>query len=290
MDLINQTEACILADRRFGPQVQVRCRSFDFTVTFEQSILSILPSILFITSAAFRIALLYRTKPKVGARLSQLLKLLILLVLYVSPHNKNQQPLAITSLTLSVADAAFLCVLSYLEHEEAIDPSNVLLIYLFLFKLLDATRLRTLWLLGDGRLPFKTISSINLAVKLAILCVESQGKMKYFLNSENKIRSPKETGRIFNNGLFLWTNSLLLKDFKKVLSLSGLYHLPQNCVVIGQDSTFRKIFEKSQAKSYRLVRTTLTIFKYQLIWPVIPRLFLLAFTLLQPILMLRLLQ
>ncbi|PYI01950.1 hypothetical protein BO78DRAFT_422977 [Aspergillus sclerotiicarbonarius CBS 121057] len=187
-------------------------------------------------------------------------------------------------------NAAFLCVLSYLEHEKTIGPSTVLLIYLFLSALLDATRLRTLWLLGDGGLPFKAISSVSLAVKLAILFVESQGKTKHFLDSKDTSRSPEETGGIFSNGLFLWTNPLLVRGFKKVLSLGDLYHLPQNCVVIGQDTSFREAFEKSQAKRYRLVRATLKIFKYRLMWPAIPRLFLLAFTLLQPILMLKLLR
>ncbi|RAK97795.1 P-loop containing nucleoside triphosphate hydrolase protein [Aspergillus ibericus CBS 121593] len=300
MDSINKSEACILADDHFGPQVQVRCRSFDFTVTFEQSILSILPSVLFIASAAFRIALLYKARPKVSARLSQHLKLslgivfgllqLTLLVLYILPQDNNQQPLAIASLALSVTDAAFLCALSYFEHAKAIGPSTVLLTYLFLSALLDATRLRTLWLLGDGGLPFKAISSTSLAVKLAILFIESRGKTKHFLDAKDTSRSPEETGGIFTNGLFLWTNPLLLRGFKKVLSLSDLYHLPQNCVVIGQDQSFREAFEKSQVKRYRLVRAALKIFKYQLMWPAIPRLFLLLFTLLQPILMLRLLR
>ncbi|PWY74368.1 putative ABC multidrug transporter [Aspergillus heteromorphus CBS 117.55] len=300
MDSLNATEFCILADRHFGPQVQVRCRSFDFTVAFEESILSVLPSVLFIVSAAFRIGILYRTKPKVGAKLWQLFKLslgavfglcqLLLLVFYLLPHGGSHQPLAIASLALSVADATFLCVLSYLEHEKAIAPSSVLLVYLSLSTLLDATRLRTLWLLGDGRVPFKAISSISLAVKLSVLLAESLAKTKHFLDPDAASLSPEETGGIFSNGFFLWTNSLLLKGFKKVLSLSDLYHLPQSCVVIGQDPAFRYAFEKSKTKHYKLVTVTLKMFKYRLMWPVIPRLFLLAFTLLQPVLMLELLQ
>lgn len=58
---------CILADSRFGPRVKTQCRSFDFTVQFERSIFSILPSSLFILCAAVRIVLLYHARARVSA-------------------------------------------------------------------------------------------------------------------------------------------------------------------------------------------------------------------------------
>lgn len=66
--------SCWLADQEFGPRVQVRCREFDFTVTFEQSILSILPSALFIVLASIRIYVLIQKSPKVHGRYWQISK------------------------------------------------------------------------------------------------------------------------------------------------------------------------------------------------------------------------
>lgn len=44
------------ADRHFGPSIDARCRGgFDFTLTFEQSILSIAPSALLLLIVPFRL-------------------------------------------------------------------------------------------------------------------------------------------------------------------------------------------------------------------------------------------
>ncbi|RAH78628.1 hypothetical protein BO86DRAFT_458341 [Aspergillus japonicus CBS 114.51] len=162
LDSINPTASCVLADHQLGPQVSVHCRSFDFTVAFEESILSIPPSVLFIGFATIRIAHLYKetqdwgaTFPKTEAVLLQSLAAvfgllqLSLLVIYARPQRRDHQPLGVAALALGVADSVFVGLLSYLEHERAISPPGILLSYL-LSTLLDAARLRSLWLLDDA--------------------------------------------------------------------------------------------------------------------------------------------
>lgn len=53
--------ACLEADRSFGPSVPPGCRSgFDFTLYFEQIVLSIVPAALFLVFAAVRLVRLLR--------------------------------------------------------------------------------------------------------------------------------------------------------------------------------------------------------------------------------------
>ncbi|KAJ5643851.1 ABC multidrug transporter [Penicillium longicatenatum] len=290
---------CVLADSRFGPRVKTQCRSFDFTVQFERSIFAILPSSLFILCAAVRIFFLYHARPRVSAPSLRWIKQslgailgimqLCLLVLSVSLESHTQLT-SVASLALSVADAVVICVLSYLEHSKTICPSSLLLTYLSTSILLDAACLRTLWLLKSSKPVLRILSSFSLAVKLASLMAESSRKTKCFLNAEDKARSPEEISGIFSNGLFLWLNSLLWVGFRKALTLSDLNHLPQSCNVVNEESGFTQTFERHKAHRHSLVRAIVISFKNRLLWPVIPRLCVLTFTLLQPVLMLKLLQ
>ncbi len=70
----NTTERC-LNDDTFGPIV-VGCReNFDFTLVFEQSVFSIIPSACFAVLALARIARLSRKPDVVSARAFQALKI-----------------------------------------------------------------------------------------------------------------------------------------------------------------------------------------------------------------------
>jgi hypothetical protein len=52
---------CLEADSSFGPSVPPGCRSgFDFTLYFEQAILSIVPAVLFLLITAVRLVQLFR--------------------------------------------------------------------------------------------------------------------------------------------------------------------------------------------------------------------------------------
>jgi hypothetical protein len=52
-------------DDHFGPASGIQCRNFDFTIFFEQTILSIGPSSAFILLASARILILFRHRTQV---------------------------------------------------------------------------------------------------------------------------------------------------------------------------------------------------------------------------------
>lgn len=70
---MNYSLSC--TDASFGPAVEGCDRTFDFTVAFEESILSIVPSVLLILVAPIRILLLKDQRRRVGGRAFQRAKL-----------------------------------------------------------------------------------------------------------------------------------------------------------------------------------------------------------------------
>ena len=64
-----------IADDFFGPVVDECARTFDFTLLFEESILSILPSALLLFAAPVRLLSLTKRKRVVGGNVFRLVKL-----------------------------------------------------------------------------------------------------------------------------------------------------------------------------------------------------------------------
>lgn len=53
------------SDRQFGPRVAVNCRNFDFTLLFEDAVLTILPAGVFVILFLARLEILRRNPVKV---------------------------------------------------------------------------------------------------------------------------------------------------------------------------------------------------------------------------------
>jgi ATP-binding cassette, subfamily C (CFTR/MRP), member 1 len=51
---------CLASDSKFGPAVAHECRSFDFTLYFEQIFLSLAPSLFLILLSPIRVATVFR--------------------------------------------------------------------------------------------------------------------------------------------------------------------------------------------------------------------------------------
>lgn len=64
--LLNMSAACYAgSDRQFGPRVAINCRNFDFTLLFEDAVLILLPSSLFMVLFLARLEILRRNPVKV---------------------------------------------------------------------------------------------------------------------------------------------------------------------------------------------------------------------------------
>ncbi|OKL58187.1 hypothetical protein UA08_06868 [Talaromyces atroroseus] len=185
------------ADNSFGPAISCP-RVFDFTLVFEQSILSIGPSALFLLLVPWRVWNLYGKSIKTSQIANAVLwfKLAIALTLtgiqiatLILWVQNNTIRTAIPAVALSVLDVLFITVLSFIEHSRSVRPSSLLSVYLLLSILFD--------------------------------CVQHKGK--YLNPAHREKHPPEELSGIFGRTVFSWLNALFVQGFRKLLTLDDLF-------------------------------------------------------------------
>ncbi|KAE8358078.1 putative multidrug resistance protein [Aspergillus caelatus] len=180
-------------------------RGFDFTLTFEQVVLSIIPSTVLLLAGPPRLLYLTRCHLETCSQQKKCLYKLIassinlalqvsLPVLWsVSPSSRT--PTSIPAASLSLVNAIIIIGLSYVEDRKSTRPSSLLTIYLLLSILFDATQVRTSWL--THRIPMAAVQSAITGTKLAMLLLEMRGKASY-LKSPYRDYPPEATSGIVN--------------------------------------------------------------------------------------------
>ena len=316
-------------DSYFGPQVEPCLRSFDFTLHFENLFLSIAPSALFLIVAPIRIFALRNTRKRVlggsvlrNAKLVSsgmvftsfpliseqgaivlfgILQLLLLVLWCLVPVERTGA--AVSAATLSLIDTVVFCFLSYVEHGRNIRPSAILGSYLFFSLLFDIVRVRTLWLIGQDTNEARVFTT-SVVLKVCILCLEVKEKRAY-LTGEDKLRGPEELSGVLSQGAFYWLNGLIMRGYRRVLSLEDLYPLDEqlsaktlygrfsgkweNCKISPTNESIWVVDNVLRAATgrnkHRLLLQSAIAFKWELLAPVLPRLILLALTMCQPLLL-----
>ncbi|KAL3429940.1 P-loop containing nucleoside triphosphate hydrolase protein [Aspergillus tetrazonus] len=283
------------ADNVFGPVV-TSCRDrFDFTLLFEQAILSMAPSALVLAASVYRLRVLYRQPSKtisaasvpwltakqaaiVGFAITQL----ILTILWAVPGS-NPTQLSIAASALSFASSIVLAGLSYVEHDRSVHPSAILTTYLLFSILFDVCQTRTLWLRRTDT-AIAIVFSIGTAMKTGMLGIEMVGK-RSMLQSPYRDWSPETLGGIINQSVFWWLNDLLRKGSATVLQLTDLYPLDPCLESARLQSSLKAAWEDSaQQKSYALLLATFICFWKPMVAVAIPRIALIAFKFCQPLL------
>jgi ATP-binding cassette subfamily C (CFTR/MRP) protein 1 len=120
-------------------------------------------------------------------------------------------------------------------------------------------------------------------VKVGLLLLEAQGKEQWLPPGDY---SPEETSGVFNMAFFGWLNNLLIVGYRKILSVEDLYALDPNLASGPIQSRFWRHGEdrESQTKSHKLLRTTLRTFTLPYLYPILPRVALIAFSFCRPFL------
>lgn len=292
---MNKSSIC--TDDSFGPIIQGGCREdFDFTLLFEQSFFSILPSTLFILISSQKIYSLHRQPRRVSGSGIQLLKLLFiilygllqvaLLVLYSIRNTKNTRT-AIPSIVLYNVVVVFLCILSYQEHIKSIRPSSILNVYLLCTLIFDAVQLRTIWLI-DNDIAIAGVFSASLALKLCMFLLEAGGKDKLLYHDYKKY-GPEEKSGVFNKAVFWWLKDLLIRGRKNILALGDLYPLNEDLSTGNLLPKFQTAWERAGEKAgrYRALYATFRALLGSILVTMIPRVCLIGFNFCQPLLIRR---
>ncbi|RFU74819.1 abc multidrug transporter [Trichoderma arundinaceum] len=219
-------------DDAFGPAVSGCRGNFDFTVTFEKTILSILPSTCFVILAALRIVSLWRQPHTTANSLLRAVKVVLLssfsaiqiaiLVVLAKHPETAAHSLSLGAAVVTLLASIFAIGLSYLEHSRSLKPSILLESYLFSTLLFDIAQVRTIWLSDQNTLAI--VFTVAVAIKAVNFCLEATPKSPLKDNQERK-HSPEVTSGIFSIGVFSWLTSLLFRGYRGTIVTDDLYPL-----------------------------------------------------------------
>ncbi|UNI16453.1 hypothetical protein JDV02_002885 [Purpureocillium takamizusanense] len=287
--------ACL--DSSFGPWAGAACRGgFDFTLLFEETILSILSSAIVILVAPIPIVRLARKPPKVRTSALDWLKktssicFVLLSAALVGLWARNSTitqtrasiPCAVLTFVLSIVYT----ILSSIEHRLSLRPSSVLSLYLGLSVLFDIARTRTLFMLdnaSDSAIP--PVFASSLALRVVMLLLESTEKRSLLLAKYNDA-APESVGGPYNLGVFYWLSTLFFTGYRKILEIGDLYPLDDELRSMGLAQKMSDAWGKVPDKTIPnvLFVTWLRTFSKTMFMPVIPRIFQIGFTYAQPFL------
>ncbi|KAE8130892.1 putative multidrug resistance protein [Aspergillus pseudotamarii] len=286
---------CPATDNTFGPVVLSCRRTFDFTLLFEQAILSIIPSALLLVSALLRIYKLRNQTPKavldpychIKTIISALSACAQLTVLGLWVGDKyGQTSVSIASSVMAFLASTTIVPLSYLEHMRSVRPSSVLNIYLLGSLLLDVPQARTLFLRGDD-----TIASIYCAImatKACLLVLEAQRK-QLLMGSNRTLTSPEAISGVISRTVFWWLNKLLVLGYQTLFTLTDLYPIDEDIdsEILGKRLKHYWRRDKNGNRSNALLKALVRCFARQLLVPVPARVLLIGFNYAQPFLVSR---
>ncbi|KAK6224641.1 abc multidrug transporter [Colletotrichum tabaci] len=295
------------ADDAFGPVVQNCRQGFDFTLTFEQCLFTILPALLLLLAAPLRIRHLAKLPHAVSGTALRLAKQaaigvlavlqLVLVALWATHREAGRlRTVSIVASCASFAAAVMFGGLSSIEHAKSLKPSSILNIYMLVSLVLDGAILRTVWL-SHLSVTISAVFSTSFALKAVIVILEAWGKTPYLAGGRRSY-SPEETSGIYSRGLFWWLTPLLLTGFRRLLKPLDLFVLDRSMSTAVLDERFWRDWNKASSfsaavqpdasplpKRHRLIRTCVSTLKWQLLAVILPRIFLLGFTICQPLIL-----
>lgn len=165
-------------------------------------------------------------------------------------------------------------------------PSTILILYLSLTALFDAVKVRTLWLVYPASTLTILFTTSTIAKGLAF-SLETTHKSKFALPMSNE-KTPEETCGLISLCLSLWLQGILRRGFRWQITLDDLYNLGAAMSAQHLEMSFTQQWERSkssQKNQHTLSRCCAHVLKWPLLGVIPLRLVLLAFTLLQPLLL-----
>lgn len=220
-------------DSMFGPQL---AGHFDFTLLFEQIMLTIVPGGVIALAIPYYLRNVVRSTRQVGSGLLLWLKLAVGLTLIATQttnvilwHNADlfQTGMALSATIMSLLSSVCILIILYIAHAYSLQPSAFLSVFLSITMLFDATVARS-YFLREG---FRAIGALQVSVvvlKLVMVLLEEVPKRAMFLSERQRRDTAQETASGFwNRYLFLWLNSLMLRGFCGDLTLDDLPHIDE---------------------------------------------------------------
>ncbi|KAF2200883.1 canalicular multispecific organic anion transporter 1 [Delitschia confertaspora ATCC 74209] len=286
-------QACPGVDDTFGPWAGPDCRGgFDFTLLFQEGILSLLPLCVVLAVAPGRIFFLWTKKNKVHKSPLLLAKLIawgllaafeIALLTQWAKASTIRNRASIPSVVIGLIGACILGLLSYFEHMRNVRTSTILVIYLIFTTLFDAARSRSFSLIAYNEM-ISIIFTTRVGVKLFLAIFELKGKSNILL-PEYAHLPPESTAGIVNQCFFLWQNALFKKGYAHTLQVEDLFaldkHLKSEYLQANLQAAWLKVAKRTPNS---LFKVTMNKLKWPILSVVPPRAALTALNFCQPFL------
>ncbi|KAJ6594611.1 P-loop containing nucleoside triphosphate hydrolase protein [Mycena capillaripes] len=283
-------------DSSFGPGSA--CRELDFTIFFEQSILSFAPDVLFFVFAALRVGfLILQTSvwpwppSKIGDALLLFKCLAAFFTVCGSVANliySHRQPIFSASLRLAAPSFQIICAvllifLIIVEHSRSIAPSTLIISYSFLKAIFTAAIMRTSIIIGESRVTTVLLALVA-GSYLLLSCLELIGKHHIWRG----MVSPRvSTSSFISRSFYLWLLPLLWSGRNKMLTIADCGSIPCELRARSSIEPLLDVLLGMRYARLNLVRASLKAFPFLFISPILPRILLLVASFAQPLLVLR---
>ncbi|KAK2594831.1 hypothetical protein QQS21_007459 [Conoideocrella luteorostrata] len=275
----------------FGPQLWGQ---FDFTLMFEHTILTILPtSILIIASLVYLLCrfnspvyvsggfLLWAKLAVIAALLG--VEIASLVLWSIVPTYRSSVSLAASSLSC-VSTFCIVAVVN-LDHRQSLQSSTFVSVYLSLTTLLDIVKARS-YFFRSGLQAMGGLSSAAATIKFLLLILEEIPKRTQIRDSALRNSVSKESvSGFWNRAMFLWLNETLLLGFRDIIHVSSLGQLGREFSAKQLSDKFRPVWTKYQRSSHSLIQSCFLTLMWPFIAVVFPRLLYIAFSFSQPFLL-----
>ncbi|KAJ5217855.1 P-loop containing nucleoside triphosphate hydrolase protein [Penicillium citrinum] len=303
---------CSAADEDlFGPIIAPSCHhGFDFTLYFEETILTLLPIAIVLLATLIRIWVLQRDAEKVNrswlyaakeirsrnAKLNKSVQIALLLnialqSIMLALWCQSSTPTTTATVPTAIASIVTFCLflyLSHLEHIRSLRPSSILCLFFSFTTVFDLARLRTLHFIPRNQ-PIAFLFGAGVVNKVIILVLESTEK-RNLLKKAFDGSAVETTSGIINRCLLWWVNSLLWKGSKSTLTVESLPLLADDIREASDPQDLTARWEKADKYgSNALLWTFISHFKWDYLAGIIPRLANVGFCFAQPFLVERVL-
>jgi hypothetical protein len=248
------------ADNDFGPQ---RAGVFDFTILFEQSILSLLPTGLFILLVPLELYVLWNNErvtksgPLLWAKIvSDHFFLLLVLTkqvtigIYASLQTtllvlwcrENSTKIAIAEPVLGLIESFALAALSFVEHRNSRKPSKLLGAFLVITIILDIALVRTWWIRSMQSIA--GVFTASFVIKTILLILEEIPKT--LLGEKEKIH--ETSSGVVSRSFFWWLNGLFLQGHRTILETEDLQAIDSKFDTDHVSAPLEKQWERGKSK------------------------------------------
>lgn len=232
----SQSSKCpIEVETGFGPSADCY-DNFDFTLLFEESILTIVPTILTLLLLPWFILRLRKSERKVDRIGNNLISishyvkqagwaaLFVATVVQVALTIDHHTPKTRTSIAANILVLILipgLAFLSFWHHLRSVRPSGLLMLYLALTLVFDIARCRTLWGIQSAE-RVAAVLSVAVGLKTTLLILEATEKRSILLPQYQSLPVEATSGEL-NLWFSWWLNPILIRGFKRQLSMKTLF-------------------------------------------------------------------